>query len=82
MSVARFTTVVDEKRFLSVTLPPEIQAGQVEVVVWQTSAESKRKGGKGGGGPSDETHAALLAFHKGHRLNGLTLKQLKEEGRR
>jgi len=79
MSVARFTTAVDERRLLSVTLPPDIQAGQVEVVVWQTSAEAKRKGG---GGPSDETHAALLAFHKGRRLNGLTLKQLKEEGRR
>ncbi|MCL2640749.1 MAG: hypothetical protein FWD53_07890 [Phycisphaerales bacterium] len=82
MSIARFTTVVDERRHLSVTLPPDIQAGQVEVIVWQASAEAKRKGVGGGKGPSDETHAALLAFHKGRQLNGLTLKQLKEEGRR
>ena len=32
--------------------------------------------------PSQETVKALKAFHKGRRLDGITLRELREEGRR
>ena len=80
MSVARFTTVIDESRHLSLTLPPDMHAGPVEVIVRQEVLSAKTPFPKKR--VSDEEHAEMLAFHKGRRLNGLTIRELKEEGRR
>ena len=75
MQTLEFDTVIDEKRVLSLTLPAGVSLGPARVMVVLEPGETVKR-------PSPETVKALKAFHKGRRLDGISLRELREEGRR
>ena len=78
MQAFKFKTVIDETHTLSLVLPSTVRPGTTDVTV-VLEVDEPVKTVKS---PSPETVEALRTFHKGRRLNGLTLRELKEEGRR
>ena len=76
MPYAKFTTSVDERRVLSFTLPTYIHAGEVEVVITQKAVDVPARK------ITDAEFNAHMDFHKGRSLGDLTVRELKEEGRR
>lgn len=76
MQTLRMKCRVNEDRKLSFTLPSDIPVGTVEVIVVVDNPESDTSGA------DDTLFDELMAFHKGRRLNGLTIKELALEGRR
>ena len=78
MQTLQFQAVIDEKRILSLVLPDSVRPGKAAVTVVLEEEESA----KAVKSPSDEEFEELMNFHKGRRLDGITLEELKEEGRR
>lgn len=76
MQTIKLRGLVDEERKLSLTLPPGVPAGMVEVIVLVEEPEGEQSK------PADNSFAELMAFHKGRRLDGVPLKELVAEGRR
>lgn len=75
MQTPEFNAVMDEKRTLSLVLPAEVSLGPTRVMVMLEPGEARKR-------PTPETVKALKAFHIGRRLDGMSLRQLREEGRR
>lgn len=76
MQTIKLKGVVDEDRKLSLTLPPGTRAGMVDVIVLVEESDTIPLS------MSDGSFAELMNFHKGHRLDGISLKELVSEGRR
>ena len=74
MQTLEFKAVIDERRILSLTLPADVSTGPARVTVTLEPGEPVKR-------PSPETVKALKAFHKGRRLDGMSLRELREEGR-
>lgn len=76
MQTIKLKGLVDEDRKLSLTLPPGIPSGMVDVIVLVDEPEPDFPGA------GDDSFAELMSFHKGRRLGGISLKELATEGRR
>ena len=81
MQALKFKTVIDEKRTLSLPLPADIGLGMTDVIVLLEGVGASESP-PAAQSPSDEEFEAFMNFHKGRRLDGITLSELKEEGRR
>ncbi len=77
MRAIRLKAVVDERATLSASLPPGVPAGTVDVLVFLERDEASP-----GAGVDDDSFDELMRFHLDHRLDGVTLRELVEEGRR
>jgi len=81
MQALKFKTVIDEKRTLSLPLPADVGLGLTDVIVLLETPTPQAPISVDN--PlSDEEFEELMNFHKGRRLDGITLEELKEEGRR
>ena len=77
MRTIRMKARIDKLRNLSLPLPPDTPEGMVDVIILFDAEENALPQPE----PVAEEFEELLAFHKGRRLNGLTLKELASEGR-
>ena len=79
-SLAILSGDTDARKRIGVSgLAPEELSGRLAALM---EMDMPRKMAGAAKRPSPETVQALKAFHKGRRLNGITLRELKEEGRR
>ncbi len=77
MRAIKLKATVDDRATLSATLPPDIPAGTVDVILILEQYETPPAAGA-----NDDPFAELMQFHRNHRLDGITLRELVEEGRR
>ncbi len=77
MRAIKLKATVDKRAMLSVNLPSDVPSGMVEVIIL-LEQEEVPPATPVNGDSLDE----LMAFHRDHRLDGITLRELIEEGRR
>ncbi len=77
MRAIKLKAAVDERAMLSVSLPSDVPSGTVEVIVLLEQDAIPPKTAVDG-----DSFDELLAFHRDHRLDGVTLQELIAEGRR
>ncbi len=76
MRAIKLKAAVDKHSVLSVALPSDIPSGMVDVIVLVEQNDASPAAA------NKNSLDELLAFHRDHRLDGITLKELAEEGRR
>lgn len=79
MRAIKMKALVDENSTIVINVPKTVPNGPVEVIILVDEKDELVSSSQP---DSADSFTELMEFHKKHRLDGVSLRELKEEGRR